>query len=193
MLALLTAFLLATAQLAQVRSSPMPEPTVTGPPLYKGEPDRVAAAGLVNAGSGATSFQITSALTAMIGSDRERAEFGKLERTYRTQVTDWSTVWKFVVRDAASKTHIPRTSTLTGAALGTRVIKNGIAPDGSFDTDVMLDHLFSHRVRVAVLKDVDARFTVAMDAEFHKITNQAMFDVAKDLGMRVQLSSFHGY
>ena len=56
----------------------------------------------------------------------------------------------------------------------------------------MLDHAITRKIHMAVMDDIDSKWGAEADAEYHKITNQAMADMAHALGHKqVKLASFH--
>lgn len=200
MLALVATFTLCLALLVQLlpnRTTPY-QPTVPGPPPYTGPADAGTASGLVTSGGGSQNFQIESALSGIVGGAQANVEWQKMHNRYRgTQEAEWAQVWRFVIRDATQRARrqhvrITQNSQLNGYALGRRLIRDGMDRDGTFETSLMLDHLFTHRVTVAVFRDVDGRFTRALTSEFQKVTNQVMYDVSFMVGMHgVKLSSLH--
>jgi hypothetical protein len=167
-------------------------------PVYSGTPDLDATAALVTAGGGATDFSIAKALTAMVGPDLVTAEVDKLTKQYgKTDVTNWITVFDFAVDNAAAtataagvKFPTPPDS-LTGKTLAATLVKDG-AGTGTFWTGTMLDHLLTHDIHEQTMAAIDAKYGTALDANYHKITDQAMYDLAQALGAKtVALASFH--
>ncbi|HEY9179072.1 MAG TPA: hypothetical protein VIO32_00025, partial [Candidatus Baltobacteraceae bacterium] len=47
-----------------------------------------------------------------------------------------------------------------------------------FNVEVMLDRAVSHPIHVQVMKDIDAKYGIAADADYHAILNTAMHDLA---------------
>jgi hypothetical protein len=167
-------------------------------PNYTGSPDLGTTSALAQAGGGAATFSIATALTAMVGPDLTNKEVAKLTKQYgKKSVGDWITVFDYVVQDGAATAAsagvtIPAPDpALQGKALAAALVKDG-AGDGTFWTGTMLDHLVSHGVHVAVMDSIDVKFGPAMDGNYHRITDQAMYDLAQALGATsVQLASFH--
>ena len=167
-------------------------------PNYTGTPDLATTSALAAAGGGAATFSITTALTSMVGPDLVQKEVGKLTTQYgKKSVGDWVTVFNFVVQDgAATATSAGVTlpaapPSLTGKALATALVTDG-AGNGTFWTGTMLDHLVSHGIHVTVMDHIDKKFGASMDGNYHRITDQAMYDLAQALGATtVQLASFH--
>lgn len=48
----------------------------------------------------------------------------------------------------------------------------------SFNVEVMFDRTLSHGIHIQVMKDIDAKYGVAQDADLHAVLNQAMHDLA---------------
>ena len=167
-------------------------------PTYVKSPDLPTTAALAQAGGGAANFSIATALTAMVGPDITNKEVAKLTDQYgKKSVADWITVFNFVVQDgAATATSAGVTlpapdPALQGKALASALVRDGIG-DSTFWTGTMLDHLVSHAVHLSVMDHIDKKFGAAMDGNYHRITDQAMYDLAIALGAStVHLASFH--
>jgi len=167
-------------------------------PVYTGAPDLDATAALVTAGGGAADFSIAKALTAMVGPDLTNGEVDKLTKQYgKEAVGNWIAVFDFAVQHAAAtavkagvKFPTPPAD-LSGKTLAARLVTVG-AGNGTFNTGTMLDHLVTHGIHVETMNAIDAKFSPKLDGDYHKITNQAMYDLAQALGAKsVALASFH--
>ncbi len=165
-------------------------------PCFEGQPDLALTASLVAAGGGAERFSADKALAAMVGEKVARAEVAKLTRQYGLhKVGRWFDVFNFVVRDAvqiATKAGIkvPR-GKLKGKALAAALVKTGTV-DQTFYIEFLLDKLVSHRIHEKVMDDIDDLFGPTANANYHRISNQAMYDLAHALGARhVKLCAFH--
>jgi hypothetical protein len=56
----------------------------------------------------------------------------------------------------------------------------------------MLDKAISHNIHERVMDDIDRKFGLTADADYHRISNQAMYDLAHALGAKsVKLAGFH--
>ncbi len=83
------------------------------------------------------------------------------------------------------------TPTLKGADLAKRVVTLGLV-DGTYYEGTQLDHLVTHAIHEQVMNDIDAKYGVAADANYHKIADQAHYDLAQALGAKtVKLAAFH--
>ena len=165
-------------------------------PVYTGAPDLNATVSLLTAGGGATNFSIAKALTAMVGPELVTAEVNKLTKQYgKTDVTNWITVFNYAVDEAAAtaiaaKVKLP-SPTLKGKALAAELVKDG-AGDGTFWTGTMLDHAVTHGIHESTMAAIDAKYGTKLDGNYHRITDQAMYDLAQALGATsVKLASFH--
>jgi hypothetical protein len=168
-----------------------------GGPVYTGPPALSVTASLVAAGGGPAHYSTAKALTSMIGPKLVKAEVAKLTRQYgRARVGSWLKVGDFAVDDAlkiATKAgvHLPPPA-LSGKKLAAALVNAGLDPHGTFYVEYMLDKALSHKIHVAVMDDIDARFSPAADGSYHAITNQAMYDLAHALGLRnVKLANYH--
>lgn len=194
----LASLLLAQAQPPNPYVNAKPNTLDYGGTPYTGRPALSIASELIAVGAGAQNFQIAEAGQSFLGDARSREEYAWLVKHYgSTQVTTWANVWKFVVRDARTLlrqhgTRLPPNPNLDGAALAQRLVRYGMDPGTTFNTQPMLDHVFGHRVATQVLRDATNRFGSGQVASFITITNREMFRVSQMLGMKgVQLSSMH--
>ena len=62
----------------------------------------------------------------------------------------------------------------------------------AFYHGTLLDHLVTHPIHETTMAAIDAKFSPALDANYHRITDQAMYDLAQALGATtVKLAAFH--
>ncbi len=163
---------------------------------YKGAPDLQAAISLVTAGGAPGHFSIVTALAALAGSNVANAEVAKLTKQYgAANVTSFVTVQNFAVNDAVriatnAGVKFPKPM-LHGATLAKRIVGLGLV-NGTYYEGVQLDHLITNKIHEAVMDDIDAKYGVAADANYHLIANQAHYDLAQALGATsVKLARFH--
>ena len=166
-------------------------------PVYSGKPMLKVTAALVNAGGGPASFSTAKAVTAIAGAKLTNAEVAKLTKQYgQDKVGDWIKVGDFAVADAlkiatAAGVKLPASKT-TGKALGAQLVKLGLDKHSTFYVEYMLDKLLTHGIHDKVMDDIDVKFGQAADSNYHKISNQAYYDLAHALGMnKVKLADFH--
>ena len=168
-----------------------------GGPVYKGAPALAVTASLVQAGGGPEDFSIATALTSMVGPSLVKAEVGKLTKQYgKARVGSWITVFNFAVTDALKKATaagvtLPE-ATLHGKALAATLVKAGLDKKGTFYTEYLLDKAVTHNIHEGVMEDIDTKYGAKADTDYHRITNQAMVDLAHALGAKsVKVARLH--
>ena len=165
-------------------------------PAYTGKPDLQAAISLVTAGGTPGHFSLAMALTNMVGADLTNAEVAKLIKQYgKPAVDSYIAVQNFAVDDAVQKATAAGvkfpTPELKGKELATRVVTLGLV-DGTYYEGVQLDHLVTHDIHEAVMGDIDLKYGMAADANYHRISDQANYDLAQALGAKsVKLAAYH--
>lgn len=153
---------------------------------YTGAPDLQAAVSLVTAGGPIGSFSVVRALTVMVGAPTTNAEVAKLTKQYgKANVGAFVAVQNFAVNDAvkratAAGVKFPAPA-LKGTVLAKRVVTLGLE-NGTYYEGVQLDHLVTHGIHEAVMADIDRKFGLAADANYHRIADQAHYDLAQALG-----------
>ena len=172
-----------------------------GGPVYTGPPALTVTAALVKAGGGATNFSTAAALVSMLGADAVNAEVAKLSKQYgKDEVGTWLKTFDFAVADSlkiatAAGIKLPAAPDgLSGAKLAQTLVSAGTASDKTFQIEFLLDKAVSHKIHVQVMNDIDADMDLGKlaDLRYHQISNQAFFDVAQALGMKiVKLSDQH--
>jgi len=167
-----------------------------GGPSYAKSPDLPSTIAFVNAGGGPGKFSTVAALTALVGADLTGKEVAKLTSQYgKESVTSFVTVFNFAVDDAtkiaiADGVKFPAPG-LSGKKLAAQLVGDGTVK-GTFWTGYMLDHLVTHKIHDQTMDDIDAKYGAAADANYHKVSNQALFDLAQALGAKsVMLANFH--
>ena len=166
-------------------------------PVYTGAPMLKVTSSLVAAGGGASNFSTAKAVTAIAGKDLTNKELAKLTKQYgQDKVSDWIKVNDFAVADAlkiatAAGVKLPKAS-IKPNKLGGTLVKMGLAKDDTYYVEFMLDKLLSHDIHDKVMDDIDAKFGEPADANYHKVSNQAYYDLAKAMKMKkVKLPDFH--
>jgi hypothetical protein len=132
----------------------------------------------------------------MAGPTVANAEVAKLIKQYgKAKATSFIAVQDFAVNDAvkialAAGVKFPA-PTLKGAALGKRAVTLGLV-DGTYYEGTQLDHLVTNKIHYTVMNDIDAKFGVAADANYHLVANQAHYDLGQALGMTtIKLAAYH--
>ncbi len=195
----LTSLLAATAAftvLTSVVSSPAHAHGRYGGSSYAGKPALTVTASLVKAGGGAH-FSTATALTSMVGAKLVKAEVAKLTKQYgAAKVASWLQVGDYAVKDSlriATKAGVKLpAANLSGKQLASTLVKAGLEKDGTFNIELMLDKAVTHAIHEKTMDDIDHKFGGTADANYHKISNQAFYDLAQALGAKsVKLSKFH--
>lgn len=190
MAALGAAALLAAA--VPVAAAQMWMPNVTdapsrfsGPGVYTGKPALPVTLSMVIAGGGPNNFA-TLTLVKVLAGDKTDAEVAALKQKFGDQkVTNFVTIFPFVVSDSlriakAKGVALPSTPSpdpKNGEALAGALWAAGQTGHG-FNVEVMLDRAVSHPIHVQVMSDIDAKYGIAADADYHAVLNQAMHDLA---------------
>ncbi len=163
---------------------------------YYGAPDLLAASSLVAAGGAAEHFSIVAALRSLAGNKIANAEVLKLTRQYGPgKVASFVKVQNFTVdeavRDAVAAGVKFPAPTLSGKTLAVRITKHGLE-DGTYYEGAMLDKLVTHKIHEAVMASIDAQYGAKADANYHRIADQAHYDLAQALGAKtVKLAAYH--
>lgn len=157
----------------------------SGPGVYTGKPALQVTLSMVMAGGGPSNFNTVTLLKTLTGT-KFNAEVGKLTKQYgKTKIGNFLKVFDFVVSDtlkiaAAKHVALPKTpdpDPHNGPALAAALWQAGQTGSG-FSVEVMLDRAVSHPLHAQVMKDIDAKFGLAADADYHAILNTAMHDLA---------------
>lgn len=153
--------------------------------IFTGAPSLALTLSMVEAGGGPSNFSTATLLKALTGSLFD-AEVAKLTNQYGSaQVGQFLKTFDFVVGDSlrivtAKKIALPsqpNPNPKDGAALAGALWAAGQSGQG-FNVEVMLDRLVSHPIHVAVMTDIDAKYGLAADAQYHAILTTAMKDLA---------------
>lgn len=168
-----------------------------GGPVYSGAPALAVTASLVKAGGGPARYSTAKALTAMVGPQLVKAEVGKLTKQYgKASVGSWLVVFDFAVKDAlkiatGAGVALPA-GPLSGHKLASTLVGAGVDKGGTFYTEFLLDKAVTHKIHMQVMEDIDSKFGEPADKNYHRVTNQAMVDVAHALGAKsVKVASLH--
>lgn len=156
----------------------------SGPGVYTGPPALPVTLSMIVAGGGPQHFDAVKLLKVLAGKNFN-AEVGKLTKQYgKTKVGNFVTVFNFVVADSlrivtAAKVKLPskpNPNPANGKALAAALWNAGVFP-GGWSVEIMLDRAVSHPVHVQVMKDIDAKYGIAKDADYHVILATAMHDL----------------
>lgn len=160
-------------------------------PIYTGKPALATTLSMVIAGGGPKDFD-TVKLVGVLAGSKTAAEVASLKQTFGdSNVKSFLTVFDFVVNDSLAKVtaaHVslpstPEPSPKDGKALAAALYKLGITPAGSYDVEYMLDALVTHPIHSAVMDDIDKKYGIAADANYHTVLTQAMKDLKSVYGL----------
>jgi hypothetical protein len=153
--------------------------------VYTGAPALAVTLSMVEAGGGPSNFSTVTLLKKLTGSLFD-AEVAKLTKQYgKEQVGQFLKTFDFVVNDSLrivteKKIALPSTpdpDPNDGRALAAALWSAGQTGNG-FNVEVMLDRAVSHPIHVQVMKDIDAKYGLGVDAQYHAILTTAMKDLA---------------
>jgi hypothetical protein len=168
-----------------------------GGPSYMGKPALNVTSSLIAAGGGTAHFSTPKALTAMVGEKTVTGEVGKLTKQYgASRVNKWLAIFDFAVDDAikivtAAKVQLPAPS-INGATLASTLVKASMDKNGTIYTELLLDKALTHGIHGKVMDDIDAKFSPEDDLDYHRITNQLLYDVGVALKIKhVKLAVLH--
>jgi hypothetical protein len=183
---LLAALIAATTWLPNVVDQPS---RFSGPGVYTGPPALPVTLSMVIAGGGPSNFQTVTLVKALAG-DKADAEVASLKAKFGAdKVTNFVVIFPFVVTDSlkiakAKGVALPSTPNpdpKDGKALAKALWDAGQTGNG-FNVEVMLDRAVSHGIHDQVMTDIDAKYGIAKDADYHAVLNQAMHDLATVYG-----------
>ncbi|HEY8314667.1 MAG TPA: hypothetical protein VIG51_10930 [Candidatus Baltobacteraceae bacterium] len=192
------AMLATGAGAAQTMSGSMPNVTsapsrFSGPGVYTGAPALQVTLSMVEAGGGPSDFKTTTLLQTLAGK-AFKPEVAKLTKQYGSdQIGQFLKTFDFVVADSlkiatADGVKLPSTPSpdpKNGEALAGALWAAGQTGHG-FNVEVLLDRAVSHPIHVQVMKDIDAKYGLAADAQYHAILTTAMKDLAAAYHLNAQ-------
>ncbi|HEV2261635.1 MAG TPA: hypothetical protein VGR69_05045 [Candidatus Rubrimentiphilum sp.] len=163
----------------------------SGPGVYTGAPALPVTLSLIIAGGGPKNFNSVTLVKALTGS-KFNAEVAKLTKQYgKTKVGNFLKVFNFVISDSlriVTAKHIALPSTPSpdpknAKALAAALWNAGKMPNGTFNVEVMLDRAVSHPIHIQVMKDIDAKYRIGQDADYHVILTTALTDLKNVYGL----------
>src|SRR6202020_1055 len=111
-------------------------------------------------GGGPGGFSIVSSMTSMIGEQPLQTEMQKLASTYGQENADaFPHIFDYALGDAWSRAGranvmIPPFGSHEGAALANDLLRDGTAPDGTFQMALLFDRTLTPKVHAQVTKDI---------------------------------------
>ena len=172
---------------AKLMANIVDQPTrFTGPCcVYTGAPALQVTLSMIEAGGGPKSFQTVTLLKTLTGAKFD-AEVAKLTKQYgKDQVGQFLKTFDFVVSDSlriVTEKKIalpsqPNPDPKNGEALAGALWAAGQTGEG-YNVEVMLDRAVSHPIHLMVMGDIDNKYGLAADAQYHAILTTAMKDLA---------------
>ena len=161
----------------------------SGPGVYTGPPALPVTLSMIMAGGGPSDFQTVTLVQTLAGS-KAGAEVASLKAKFGAdKVTHFVTIFPFVVSDSlkiakakgVALPSAPNPDPKDGKALAKALWDAGQTGHG-FNVEVMLDRAVSHGIHDQVMTDIDAKYGIAQDADYHAVLNQAMHDLATVYG-----------
>lgn len=163
----------------------------SGPGVYTGKPALQVTLSMIVAGGGPSNFSTVTLLKTLTG-NKFNAEVTKLTNQYgKAKVDNFIKVFDYVVSDSlsivkAKNVTLPSTpdpDPHNGPALAKALWSAGQTGSG-FNVEVMLDRAVSHPIHEQVMTDIDKKYGIAADADYHAILNTAMHDLAAAYGLK---------
>jgi hypothetical protein len=153
--------------------------------VYTGAPALQVTLSMVEAGGGPSHFQTVTLLKTLTGPKFD-AEVAKLTKQYgKDQVGQFLKTFDFVVSDSLRIVTMkkialpskPNPDPHNGEALAGALWAAGQTGEG-YNVEVMLDRAVSHPIHLQVMGDIDNKYGLAADAQYHTILTTAMKDLA---------------
>lgn len=159
--------------------------------VYTGAPALPVTLSMVEAGGGPNNFSALTLVKTLAG-DKTGPEVASLKKKFGAdKVANFLKVFDFVVGNSlyivqekgVKLPTTPNPNPKDGKALAEALWDAGQTGNG-FNVEVMLDRAVSHPIHDQVMTDIDKKFGVAADADYHAVLNQAMHDLASVYGFK---------
>ncbi len=160
--------------------------------VYTGAPALPVTLSMIEAGGGPKDFSTVTLLKTLTGS-LFAPEVDKLNKHYgKDQVAQFLATFDFVVNDSLrivtekkiALPSAPDPNPKDGPALAKALWGAGQTGEG-FNVEVMLDRAVSHPIHDQVMSDIDKKYGIAADAQYHAILTTAMKDLAGAYHMQI--------
>lgn len=157
----------------------------SAPGVYTAAPDLPLTLSMILAGGGPEHFATVPLVTVLAGA-KTSAEIAVLKKKFGDQaVAAFVTILPFAVDDSLrivkqrgiALPSAPHPNPQNGEALAGALWAAG-QTGHSFNVEVMFDRTLSHDIHIQVMRDIDAKYGIAQDADLHAVLNQAMHDLA---------------
>lgn len=159
--------------------------------VYTGAPALPVTLSMIEAGGGPKDFK-TLALVKTLAGAKTDAEVASLTKKFGAEkVGNFVKVFEFVVdnslyivgeKGVALPTK-PNPDPKDGKALAEALWDAGQTGNG-FNVEVMLDRAVSHPIHDEVMTNIDKKFGIGADADYHAVLDQAMHDLASVYGFK---------
>jgi len=161
--------------------------------VYTGPPALQVTLSMIVAGGGPKNFDTAKLLKTLTGKLFD-AEVAKLTKQYgKDQVGQFLKTFDFVVNDSlkivtqkkVALPSQPNPDPKDGAALAGALWAAGQSGEG-YNVEVMLDRAVSHPIHLQVMLDIDKKYNLTIDAQYHAILTTAMKDLAAAYHLNAQ-------
>lgn len=159
--------------------------------VYTGAPALPVTLSMVIAGGGPSDFNTVTLVKALAG-EKTGPEVASLKKKFGdAKVGNFIKVFDYVVSDTlaivkekgVALPSAPNPDPKNGKALAEALWDAGQTGNG-FNVEVMLDRAVSHPIHDQVMTDIDKKFGIGADADYHAVLNQAMHDLASVYGFK---------
>ncbi|GAC1411571.1 MAG: hypothetical protein NVSMB64_21430 [Candidatus Velthaea sp.] len=152
---------------------------------YTGSPNLPLTLSLIAAGGGPSKFNTVTLVKTLTGPAFEGEVKSLTEKYGADNVKSFLSTFDFVINDALkivtdAKVALPSKPAVDptdGKALSAALYTAGVAKDGNFDVEFLLDNLVSHDIHVKVMNDIDAKISRDADKNYHVMLTQAFKDL----------------
>jgi hypothetical protein len=179
------------SSLAATSMSSCKPPARFGGDVYCGAPQLTNTLALVAAGGGPKNFS-TVTLFGVLAGDKASAEEAKLQQQFgKDEFAQFLKTFDFVIDDSlkivtekgVALPAKPDPDPTDGKALAAALYADGMDPKGGYSVEYMLDRLVSHPIHVQVMKDIDGKYGLAADGQYHVVLLQVMKDLKSVYGL----------
>ncbi|MBV9150101.1 MAG: hypothetical protein JO024_09555 [Candidatus Eremiobacteraeota bacterium] len=157
-----------------------------GPGVYTGAPALSVTLAVVMAGGGPKQYSTMTLLKTLAG-DKTSAEVAKLSKQYgKSAVGQFVKTFDFIISDAlhyVTVKHItlpsqPAVDPKDGEKLAGVLWGASSIGGDKHNVEAGLDHLVGHPLHMQIMTDIDGKYGVAADAQYHVILLTALTDLA---------------
>jgi len=162
----------------------------SGPGVYTGQPALPVTLSMIQAGGGPAHFSTLTLVKVLAGAQTD-AEVAALKAKFGDEkVGNFVKVFDFVVADSlkiVTEKHVALPAKAMPDPSNGKALAGALWAAGqtghSFNVEVMLDRAVSHPIHDQVMTDIDAKYGIAQDADYHAVLNTAMRDLKAVYGL----------